>query len=469
MIQSNLLRSSTFRLGLLYMALFGFSVLLLLGFIYWTTAGFMERQTMATINAEIQGLRERYELLGLAGLIQVINERVSTSPSGDSLYLLTNSRFNPLAGNLDKWPEARSVDEGWLHFTLEKQRGQQPVTATAKHFLLRGNFHLLVGRDVSEKARIQSIIIESLGWGLAITFVLGIVGALFITKGVQRRLDVINRTCQDIIGGDLTRRIPLSGTGDEFDRLVRNVNAMLDQIERLMRGIREVSDNIAHDLRSPLNRLRGRLETSLMGNPTKEELEQTMIQSIEQTDDLLQTFNALLRIAQAEAGSKRDSQTLFDLAQSAQGLVDLYMPLAEEKALDFATDIEEGAMVLGSRHLVTQTLSNLLDNAIKYTPSGGSIGIFVKRTPSGPVCLVEDSGPGIPPEYRERVLERFYRLENSRSAPGSGLGLSLVSAVAKQHRAVLTLAESEAGGLAVSLAFPPSPDKDWHPPEPEDD
>ncbi|MFW5735310.1 MAG: sensor histidine kinase [Oceanidesulfovibrio sp.] len=469
MIQSNLLRSSTFRLGLLYLTLFGFSVLLLLGFIYWTTAGFMERQTLATINAEIQGLRERYELLGLAGLIQVINERVSTTSPGDSLYLLTNSRFKPLAGNLDEWPEARAIDEGWIHFSLDKPGRQQPVTATAKHFLLRGNFHLLVGRDVSDKVRVQSMIIDSLGWGLAITFVLGILGALFITKGVQRRLDVINRTCQDIIGGDLTRRIPLSGTGDEFDRLVRNVNAMLDQIERLMRGIREVSDNIAHDLRSPLNRLRGRLETSLMGNPTKEELEQTVVQSIEQTDDLLQTFNALLRIAQAEAGSKRDSQTLFDLAQSAEGLADLYLPLAEEKGLELRTDLENGAVVLGSRHLLTQALSNLLDNAIKYTPVGGSISMSVRRTPTGLVCRVEDSGPGIPPEFRDKVLERFYRLENSRSAPGSGLGLSLVAAVARQHRATLTLMESESGGLAVILDFPPPPAKGWTPPKPDKD
>ncbi|TVM33317.1 sensor histidine kinase [Oceanidesulfovibrio marinus] len=467
MIPNNLLRSSTFRLGVLYMALFGFSVLLLLGFIYWTTAGFMERQTLATINAEIQGLQERYELLGLAGLIQVINERVNTASSGDSLYLLTNSHFKPLAGNLKEWPEARAINEGWIHFILDKN-GHQQITAAAKHFLLRGNFHLLVGRNVSEKERVQSMIIDSLGWGLAITFVLGMVGAVFITKGVQRRLDVINRTCQDIIRGDLTRRIPLSGTGDEFDRLVQNVNDMLDQIERLMRGIREVSDNVAHDLRSPLNRLRGRLETSLMGNPTKEELEQTVMQSIEQTDDLLQTFNALLRIAQAEAGSKRDSQSLFDLGKTGRDLVELYLPLAEEKGLELTSDLEDGAFVLGSRHLLSQALSNLLDNAIKYTPTGGSVFMAVTSTPAGPICRIEDSGPGVPPEFRDKVLERFYRLESSRSAPGSGLGLSLVAAVARQHKAVLTLTDSALGGLAIVLSFPRPPAKSWHPPEPEE-
>ncbi len=446
----------------MYLLLFSASALVLFAFIYWSTAGFMERQTLATINAEIQGLRERYELLGLAGLIQVINERVQVNEAQDSLYLLTNARLHPLAGNLEEWPNAAEVDDGWIHFHLEDDQGGPARTATARHFLLRGNFHLLVGRDTSEKSRIQSMIMDSLFWGLAITVVLGLLGGLFMSRSMLRRLDVINRAIQEIVRGDLTRRIPLTGSArstesaDEFDRLVLNVNEMLDQIERLMRGFREVSDNIAHDLRSPLNRIRGRLEVSLLGAPDAETLRRTIEDSIQETDELLHTFNALLRIAQAEAGSRRGDETLFDLSVAARDLAELYEPLAEEQGLAFSTHLTDRAMVLGNRHLLSQALANLLDNAMKYTPEGGAVTLTVRLEEGRPVCEVRDTGPGVPEPHRERVLERFYRLESSRSAPGAGLGLSLVAAVAKLHRAALMLTDN-APGLVVTLRFPKPP------------
>lgn len=458
MIPARLLRSSTFRLAMVFLCIFGASALLLLYFIYWTTAGFMERQTVATINAEIQGLRDRYELLGLVGLIQVINERMVDKQSRDSLYLLAKPDYSPLAGNLDAWPDAELSDAGWLTFDLDSPRKRQQ-TAMARYFNLTGNFHLLVGRNISEKVDIQRRIITSLFYGLGIAVILGLVGGVFMSRRMLRRLDVINRASLEIMAGDLSRRIPCKGRGDEFDRLTDNLNEMLEQIERLMGGVRQVSDNIAHDLRSPLTRMRNRLELALMETSNLTICQESLARTIEETDEIIQTFNALLQIAQAESGAKRGDVTKLNLGAIAHDIGELYEPSAEEKGLTFAMELGENVFVMGNRHLLSQALANLLDNAIKYSTPDGTVLLRIRYTPLGPECTVADTGPGIPPEARDKVLERFYRLESSRSAPGSGLGLSLVAAVAKLHRATFTLTphkpdDPEHPGLAATLLFP---------------
>ena len=435
------------------MAAFGLSVLVLLWFIYTSTAGFMERQTDETINAEIQGLAEQYSQLGLTGLIRVIKSRVAKDKAGSSVYLLTDWKFNPLAGNLPEWPKFRDTGSGWFDATLEDTENFEPRRVRMRYFLLPGNFHLLVGRDVSLRLKMERLIMDALIWGLGLTVVLGGVGGLLTSRWMLKRIDVINKTSREIMAGDLTRRIPSRGAGDEFDRLAGNLNAMLDQITKLMDGVKQVSNNIAHDLRGPLNRIRAGLELSLAKSRTPEEYRAVLEATVSEIDNLLMTFNALLTIAQAESGARRQDFTDIDLTSLAADVAELYDPLAEEKGLTLTVSLAPGVTVPGNRHLLSQALANLLDNAVKYTPAGGTIALSLTAPATGPELTVADTGPGVPAEHRELVLERFARLESSRNTPGSGLGLSLVAAVAGLHRAALRL-EDNAPGLRVTLAFP---------------
>jgi signal transduction histidine kinase len=435
------------------MAAFGLSVLVLLWFIYTSTAGFMERQTDETINAEIQGLAEQYSQLGLTGLIRVIKSRVAKDKAGSSVYLLTDWKFNPLAGNLPEWPKFRDTGSGWFDATLEDTENFEPRRVRMRYFLLPGNFHLLVGRDVSLRLKMERLIMDALIWGLGLTVVLGGVGGLLTSRWMLKRIDVINKTSREIMAGDLTRRIPSRGAGDEFDRLAGNLNAMLDQITKLMDGVKQVSNNIAHDLRGPLNRIRAGLELSLAKSRTPEEYRAVLEATVSEIDNLLMTFNALLTIAQAESGARRQDFTDIDLTSLAADVAELYDPLAEEKGLTLTVSLAPGVTVPGNRHLLSQALANLLDNAVKYTPAGGTIALSLAAPATGPELAVADTGPGVPAEHRELVLERFARLESSRNTPGSGLGLSLVAAVAGLHRAALRL-EDNAPGLRVTLAFP---------------
>lgn len=457
-MKSGVFRTTTFRLALAYLALFGGSVILLFGFIYWTTAGYMARQMDETIGAEIVGLAEQYRQNGLQGLAAVLRDRIRHDPSGSEVYLLTDPSYVPVVGNLDRWPDAPETQDGWLEFELHDRSsepdGGKTYLAHARHFVLAGGFHLLVGRDARALQQVQRLILRSLGWGLAITLALGLVGGIVMGRSTLRRIEAINRTTGEIIAGDLARRVPTRGGGDDFDELAKNLNEMLDRIEALMEGIRHVSDGIAHDLRSPLTRVRNRLETARMGTGSAEEQRRLIEASIAEADSLLATFNALLRIAEAESGRARSAFAALDLAVIAQDVIELYEPVAQDKRQTLTTDIRP-AQIVGDRHLLSQALANLLDNAVKYTPEGGAIRIAIGTTGDKPTLCVADSGPGIPPELHEKVLERFFRLDASRSTPGSGLGLSLVAAVARLHNATLLL-EDNKPGLKVTLAFPPA-------------
>ncbi|EKO41043.1 MAG: signal transduction histidine kinase [Solidesulfovibrio magneticus str. Maddingley MBC34] len=453
MIATKLLRSSTLRLSILHMAAFGLSVLVLLWFIYSSTAGFMERQTDETINAEIQGLAEQYSQLGLTGLIRVIKSRVAKDKAGSSVYLLTDWKFNPLAGNLPDWPKFKDTGSGWFDATLEDTENFEPRRVRMRYFLLPGNFHLVVGRDVSERIKVERLIVDALIWGMLLTVVLGGAGGVLTSRWMLKRIDVITKASREIMNGDLTRRIPTRGAGDEFDRLAENLNAMLDQIGRLMDGVKQVSNNIAHDLRGPLNRIRSGLEITLARPQEPEACRQALERAITEIDGLLQTFNALLTIAQAESGARRQDFTDIDLTRLAADAAELYEPVAEEAGLSLEVDLAPQVTVPGNRHLLSQALANLLDNAVKYTPGGGRVTLSLTAGPAGPELTVADTGPGIPAEHREFVLERFTRLESSRNTPGSGLGLSLVAAAAGLHQAELRLGDNRPG-LRVTLAFP---------------
>ena len=452
-----LLRTSTFRLALLYLALFCLSVLALLGFIYWNTIGFVADQTDATVNAEITGLAEQYRRTGLAGLRAVVGERSRNQRF--SLYLLTSpgpARV-PIAGNLDAWPPVETGPGGWLDFVYDRPVGAdiQAHQARARHLSLAGGFNLLVGRDVEERRRLELLIGESLLWAMALTLGLGLIGGVVISRNMLRRIDGIARASQEIMAGDFSRRVPVGGGGDEIDRLAGSLNAMLDEIERLMTGLREVTDNIAHDLRSPLNRLRNRLEVTLMREPSAPAYRDAIGEAVADAEGLLNTFNALLGIARADAGAPGENLEPLDPGALVRDVAELYAPAAEDKGLTLDHRIDDGLDdgLDGDRHLLSQALANLVDNAVKYTSAGGRILVAARRDGAAVELSVADSGPGIPAADRTRVLDRFVRLDASRHSPGSGLGLSLVRAVARRHGAELRL-EDNAPGLRAVLRFP---------------
>ncbi|WP_455221665.1 sensor histidine kinase [Kaarinaea lacus] len=451
MNQNKLLRTSTFRLALVYMLLFAGSVLILLGFIYWSTVAYMANQTDATIKAEITGLAEQYRERGLNGLVLTISERLERDPDSSSVYLFASPNLSPLAGNLSAWPDVSPTEDGWLNFEFKDPRaGGRLFQARARAFVLQGGLRLLVGRDTRELKATQQLIVRALLWGFAITLALALLGGVVMSRGMIRRIELINQTSRHIMAGDLSQRIPTRGTSDEFDQLTGNLNTMLDEIERLMSGIRHVSDNIAHDLRTPLTRLRNRLEQLQIdlkdNSPYKEQVEL----SIADADQLLSTFAALLRIARIEAGAHKADFKTVNLTALVRDAAELYEAVAEEKQLQFSTHIEDTVSIYADRDLLFQALVNLLDNAVKYTPEGGKVALELKRNGKTVDITVSDTGPGIPKDERDKVGQRFYRLERSRSTPGSGLGLSLVKAVVQLHHAAL-LFEDNASGLKATL------------------
>ncbi len=450
---AELLQSSTFRLSLLYMVLFAGSASVLLGFIYLSTVTFMSDQVDTTIETEIQGLAEQYRQRGLNGLVRTINERVERKSDSSSLYLFASPTYRPLAGNLAGWPAGEPTDEGWLDFDVNDPEGQlDTLSARARVFELNGNFKLLVGRNVRELQATQGLIIRALLWGLAITMALALLVGTMLSRTTLRRLEDINTTSQEIMAGDLSRRVPTRGTSDEFDQLAGNLNAMLDEIERLMEGIRHVSDNIAHDLRTPLTRLRHRLELLEDETVTGEARRTQVEKSIAEADQLLTTFSALLRITRMEAGGYQPSLTELTLSELIHDAAELYEAPADEKGITLTIDILDESAIEADRDLLFQALANLLDNALKFCPRGGCIRVATTRKDDWIILSVADSGPGIPEAERERVLDRFYRTEASRTATGSGLGLSLVAAIAHIHQAALELTDNQPG-LRISLRF----------------
>ena len=445
--------TTTFRVAAVYLALFLVSVSTILGVVHYTTAGLLDSQTEEIIQAELDGLREHYVSRGLAGLAEVLRER-SAVPRTSSIYLLAGRSGVPILGNLLAWP-AGAEHDGWIEFAVTNAgppRESSPARAVV--VTLESGTRLLVGRDIGERERVRSRVTDALLWALGLTIALGVVGGVLISRNVMRRIEAINRTTRQIMTGELHRRIPDSGGGDELSLLAANLNGMLDQIERLMAGMRHVSEGIAHDLRTPLTRLRARLELALIGSEDLGAARAAMQDALGEADRLLATFQALLGIAEAEAGYRETPLAPVELAAIARTAIDLYEPLAEEKGIRLAADLAPGVVVDAHEQLLAQAAVNLLDNAVKYTPAGGRILLRVARSPARePELAILDTGPGIPAEDRARVLERFVRLEGSRSSPGNGLGLSLVDAVARLHGAKLVL-EDNAPGLRVTLRFP---------------
>ena len=467
-----LLRTTSFRFTLIYVVVFTTAVGVLGAFLYTETFGVAGRETDEIVDQEIEVLAELFAKEGPGRLRSVIRERAAWRDDG--LYMLIAAPTGAiLAGNLTALPpEALSADEGFFDFVYERPlldaagrevgvdkreaRGKiRRFTASpgAENFFL-----VFVARDVSGRealrARLQGLIVRI---GLA-TIALGIVVGLVFSRTLLQRVDAVNRTARAIRGGDLSRRIHVSGSRDELDNLATNLNAMLDQIERLMNGMREVSDNIAHDLRSPLTRIRNRLTDALRADAQSRD--EALKATLAESESMIATFNALLSIARIESGEGAGHMEQVDLVAIAQEMAELYEPAAQEAGFELSLKAAAAPPVNGSRALISQALANMLDNALKYAVGGSSIQIRVGKSQKGAVLLsVQDDGPGIPEADRAHVLKRFVRLETSRSSPGSGLGLSLVAAIARAHGATLRLSDGagdgDRKGLKITLAFPP--------------
>ncbi len=452
-----LLRTTAFKLTLVYLTVFALFAAFLLGYFAWNTRRLITEQITQTVDAEISGLAEQYRLGGIRRLVFVVDARARRP--GSSLYLVTTPAGEGLAGNVGSLSTGILETVGWTETAYRRLDDQDAAEhhALVRVFQLPGGFRLLVGRDLDERERLHDIVIAAGRWSLAIVVVLGVAGGFFVTRRVLKRVDAMTDTTRTIMGGDLTGRLPIAGTGDELDRLAENLNAMLERIEALMHGLKEVSDNIAHDLKTPLTRLRNRCEEALRLAEDKSQYRAALENTIEESDGLIRTFNALLMIARAESGQARDNMSDFDASEIARGVGELYEPLADDRGLKLRVEAPAAATVHGNRELVSQALANLVDNAIKYAaPNGGKANgvpteIVVRAQSDGDriMLTVADGGPGIPEADRGRAVERFVRLEQSRSAPGSGLGLSLAAAVARLHGGELRLEDNHPGLRSV--------------------
>jgi signal transduction histidine kinase len=462
-----LIHTHAFRLAALYFMVFAASVLGVLLFVYWTSANFVEQQTEATLEAEITGLAEQYAQRGLSGLVQIVAAR-SAGDRGDAvIYLVTDPNGKPLAGNIATWPVGGPTRSVWLSFALERTvNGRLEIhPARGRLFIIPGGYRLLVGRDISDAAAFRSQVRSTLLWAGLIALGAGLVGGTVTGRNLLRRVEQVNRTSERVMGGNLSDRVPLDGTSDEFDQLAANLNRMLDQIERLMTAMREVTDDVAHDLKTPLSRLRARLERALIDpraatpsadDPAADTSQNAAIRAaIDEADRLLVTFNALLNIAELESGARSDPMEPLDLSEVARLAAELYEPVAEEKGFVLRVRLQPDVKIRGERHLLSQALANVLDNALKYA-GAGDIEIRTFRRGDRAVLEVADRGPGISEADRETVFDRFIRLEPSRSTPGNGLGLSLVRAIARRHGGSAALDDNHPG-LRVRIELPGLP------------
>jgi signal transduction histidine kinase len=453
-----LFRTTAFKLSLAYLLVFILFAFFTLGYVAWNARRVLDDQIVNTIEAEIAGLSEQYRIGGIRRLVNVV-ERRALQP-GASLYLVTTSAGERVVGNVGPLPPGALDRPGQreIPYSRSDDADAAPSRAIVRVFVLPGGFRLLVGRDVEERARLRDIIRRAFGWSLALVGTLGCLGAWFVARRVLKRVDAMTATTQTIMAGNLDGRLAVSGTGDELDRLAQNLNAMLDRIGELMRGMKEVSDNIAHDLKTPLTRLRNKADEALRSAKTPEELRAALEANIEESDNLIRIFNALLMIARLEAGNAREGMADYNAAEVARGVAELYEAVAEAAGVALEARVEDDLPVHGSRELLGQAVANLVDNALKYgaTPRPGlpaSVTVSAARNADHVIVSVADHGPGIPEADRGRVVERFVRLESARSRPGFGLGLSLAAAVARLHGGTLRL-EDNAPGLRVVLSLP---------------
>jgi signal transduction histidine kinase len=448
------LRSTTFKLALIAIGTFGLIVSAILSYVYLSTSSYIRSRSDRAIVTEYLSLQGAYQRSGRDGLVGLIKERIADKSFADNTYILVDPSLTALAGNLREWPSTATVASGWTEF-----RALEPFPNATNRPLLRAMVdtfssgdRLLVGRDISDldgfADHIKTAVISFAG----LIFVLAAMASILVTRRTVGRIEAINATSRAIMLSGLDKRIPLRGTNDEWDRVAENLNLMLDRIETLMGEVKQVSDNVAHDLRTPLTRMHGRLEKAYHG-PRIGEQDQALIgDTIADLDAVLRIFSSLSRIAQIETAARKGAFRIVNLVEIAGEVVELYDAAAEQDGTHLSIVGEPEVLVTGDRDLIFDAISNLVDNAIKHGRAGGQVVVANETIDGKPVISIADDGPGIPADQYERVFKRFYRLEHSRYTPGNGLGLSLVSAIARLHGARIEMLDNSPG-LMLRLWF----------------
>lgn len=432
-------RSAPARIAASYAILFALSVFVLLAVILWSTTRELNSQLREAIQQDVRVALETLGKQGAEGLTQEIRNSSRNVEGQRALYLLEDARGQVLAGNID----ALAPFEGWQVLYLSRPP-KEPGRAMVLGARIDGLF-LLVGRRTNSVWEVQEILLKSFAWALGATVLLALLGGAFLGHRALRRVEAIGAATRQIIEGDLSKRVPLAGTGDEIDRLALDINHMLQQIEGLMEGLKQVTNDIAHDLRTPLGRLQQRLDTARRKETTVPALQDCLDQAVEEIDGILATFNALLHIAQIGSGARRARFADVSLSDIAHTIFEAYESVAEDSGQTLTCAIADDVRLRGDRDLLTQLLANLIENAIRHTPPGTRVELAVFREVDRPRVVVADTGPGIPANERERVFRRFYRLDRSRTTPGAGLGLALVHAVASLHGATVELTDNAPG------------------------
>ena len=452
------LRSAGVRFAVFYALVFGVSTIVLAASLRYSTVGLLDRQTHEAIRADARGLAAHFTEGGLPALVLTLRNRTDENLNDNAIYLLVDPLGNRIAGNLSRWPQGIDTPHAW--YTMPVARAGLRSHALLRYYELPGGFQLLVGRDVSTRSQLRHILRDGLIWALAAMLLLGVLGALVIRGLFKRSLADISATTRAIARGDLTRRVRRSGSGDEFDELAETINDMLDRISRLMDGVRQVSNAIAHDLRTPITRARARLEDAASHARTTEELRGAVDRATGDLDGVVKVFQALLRIAEIEAGSRRSAFADIDLAPVLDDLAEFFEAVAEAHGIMLDTAWPSELPMVGDRDMIQQAVANLLENALKFSPSDRRVSISARMDVTHIEIHIADQGAGIPDADRPRAAERFYRAESARSTPGSGLGLALVSAIAHLHGGILRLDDNQPGLRAV-LVLPrraPNPD-----------
>jgi signal transduction histidine kinase len=448
------LRSSTFKLALIAIGTFGVIVSAIFSYVYLSTAAYVRGRSDRAITTEYLGLRGAYGQSGRDGLAALIQQRVADRSFAGNVYLLADPSLAPLAGNLKAWPSSAAAASGWTEFRGTEQppdAANRPLLRAMLETLPNGD-RLLVGSDISDLDRFTDRIKIAVILGIALIFMLAGVASILVTRRTVGRIESINATSRAIMLSGLDKRIPLRGTHDEWDRVAENLNLMLDRIETLMGEVKQVSDNVAHDLRTPLTRMRGRLEKAYHGPRIGEDDQSLIGDTIADLDAVLRIFSSLTRIAQIEAQARKGAFRTVNLVEITSEVVELYDAAAEQDGTRLTIAGDHEVLVSGDRDLIFDAIANLVDNAIKHGRAGGEVVVTNETIDGQPVVSIADDGPGIPIDQCEHVFKRFYRLEQSRYTPGNGLGLSLVAAVARLHGARIELLDN-APGLKLRLWF----------------
>jgi signal transduction histidine kinase len=439
--------SSTFRLALIAIGTFGVIVSLIFSYVYLSTSSYVRARSDRAIVADYSSLHTAYDRSGRDGLVALIEQRIADRSFAGNVYLLTDPALARLAGNLTNWPSAVTAAKGWTEFRAPERSGDAADRPLLRAMLetFPGGDRLLVGRDIGDLDSFTDQMKLAVVSGVALIFVLAAVASILVTRRTVGRIEQINATSRAIMQSGLDKRIPLRGSHDEWDRVADNLNLMLDRIETLMGEVKQVSDNVAHDLRTPLTRMRGRLEKAYHGQRNGADDQSLIGDTIADLDAVLRIFSSLTRIAHIETQERKGAFRTVNLVEIAGEVVELYDAAAEQDGTRLTIVGDPEVLVTGDRDLIFDAIANLVDNAIKHGRAGGQVVVANQFIGGRPVVSIADDGPGIPADQYEHVFKRFYRLQQSRYTPGHGLGLSLVAAVARLHDAQIEMLENSPG------------------------